>query len=32
VTTAEPFPGVADFAEVMYHTVRAGVVTQDERA
>jgi DNA replication and repair protein RecF len=31
VTTAEPFPGVADFAEVMYHTVRAGVVTQDER-
>jgi DNA replication and repair protein RecF len=32
VTTAEPFPGVADFAEVMYHTVRAGVVTQDEHA
>ncbi len=32
VTTAEPFSGVADFAEVLYHTVRAGVVTQDERA
>ena len=32
VTTTEPFPGVADFDDVLYHTVRAGVVTQDERA
>jgi len=32
VTTAEPFSGVADFADVMYHTVRAGVVTQDAPA
>jgi DNA replication and repair protein RecF len=31
VTTTETFPDAADFAEVMYHTVRAGVVTQDAR-
>ncbi len=32
VTTAEPFSSVADFADVLYHTVRAGVVTQDAPA
>jgi DNA replication and repair protein RecF len=32
VTTTEPFTDVAGFDDVLYHTVRAGVITQDARA
>ena len=32
VTTTEPIREVADFAEVLHHTVHAGVVTQDAHA
>jgi len=29
VTTTEPFSGVDGFHEVLYHSVRAGVITED---
>jgi len=29
VTTTEPFAGVAGFDDVLYHSVRAGVITED---
>jgi DNA replication and repair protein RecF len=31
VTTTEPFAGVAGFEDVLYHSVRAGVITEDVR-
>jgi DNA replication and repair protein RecF len=31
VTTTEPFSGVAGFDDVLYHSVRAGVITEDVR-
>jgi DNA replication and repair protein RecF len=31
VTTTEPFAGVAGFHDVLYHSVRAGVITEDVR-
>jgi DNA replication and repair protein RecF len=32
VTTTDPFSGVDGFDDVLYHTVRAGVITEDARA
>jgi DNA replication and repair protein RecF len=32
VTTTEPFSGVAGFHDVLYHSVRAGVITEDMSA
>jgi recombinational DNA repair ATPase RecF len=29
VTTTEPFSGVTGFHDVLYHSVRAGVITED---
>ncbi len=31
VTTTDPFTDVAGFDDVLYHTVRAGVITEDAR-